>query len=986
MKILKFWPILILAIVQAVFAQAFPKITSFPFSKEFAFSDENVNYKKEIVGMPVRAFMYEFTLEKISFLTFSVNNGGNIIVIEEPSLDFMASVDSDLGNVACSDWFTENYLECTLFPGKYYLTAFEYDGYDFTTTVTAKIREIADDVGEGTGGDVWDGNADIEWYVSKPDTTLSYTIYTAEQLAGFAQLVNGTTSLGLEPVNFKGKFITLGADIMLNDTTDWKNWATNPPDNEWIAIGFATGSGISPGYPLFRGLFNGNGKVIRGLYINVNNEHQGLFGLAYGANIGNLGLSEFYVKGNYGTGGIVGLNLEGRITNSYAIGNVSSVSSGRECVGGVTGSTDAVKNTYFVGNVSGNSNEDTGAITGCESSVLKSSIYNVDLVNPNSINSYGIGKSTSEMKDPLTYIFAGWEFGSIWTIDAEKNGGYPIFASSKNKQNIANAKVYLSTFIVKWTGKEVNPEASVYFNENKLDTNNYEVLYYNNIHESTATNSAKVIILGKGDYYGAIILDFFISEKKHIADIMIEDIPNQKITGDSLKPKPVIRDFGGTATLTEDLDYTLEYSDNVFEGVANITIRGLGVYEDSEVDITFNIIGKVYVRINWTTSCNTTFIYNGELQSPKRDTTKFEKYLTFEGARKDVGSAHLARVTTTNTSIDLQNNFCQYAIAPKPLQVDWTGPREFVYNKMNQSPTPSIDKSKIFAGDSLDFVLRANSAVGEYKDSTTAIYYINPQNTNANNYRLLDNRADYEIKKKPLNPYFSTDMQNFSSKTTDTLLVPYEIFKDSAILRTVLSSRVEYEGFATDITKTPNESDDKSVVKGKPALALKYYPGVLAKRVETTQKATATIITDNVSADNYSILSRPVVIVATIEERDDADKILCRIGYNCVYFSEEVCAAVSGKEVENCDIKVSCIVNSGCIENTTAESCQNIGGTPSETCDETPILTTSHLPLATSQIPRYYTLKGIPLGHTKPTISGIYIEKSGTQTKKVIVK
>ena len=34
-----------------------------------------------------------------------------------------------------------------------------------------------------------------------------------------------------------GKTFTLGADIMLNDTINWNNWATTVPANTWIPIG-----------------------------------------------------------------------------------------------------------------------------------------------------------------------------------------------------------------------------------------------------------------------------------------------------------------------------------------------------------------------------------------------------------------------------------------------------------------------------------------------------------------------------------------------------------------------------------------------------------------------------------------------------------------------------------------------------------------------------------------------------------------------------
>jgi hypothetical protein len=50
-----------------------------------------------------------------------------------------------------------------------------------------------------------------------------------------------------------------------------------------------------------------------------------------------------------------------------------------------------------------------------------------------------------------------------------------------------------------------------------------------------------------------------------------------------------------------------------------------------------------------------------------------------------------------------------------------------------------------------------------------------------------------------------------------------------------------------------------------------------------------------------------------------------------------------------------------------------------------PIITTSHLPLATSQS-LYYSLKGIPMGTNKPTKPGVYIEKHGSIVQKIVVR
>jgi hypothetical protein len=53
--------------------------------------------------------------------------------------------------------------------------------------------------------------------------------------------------------------------------------------------------------------------------------------------------------------------------------------------------------------------------------------------------------------------------------------------------------------------------------------------------------------------------------------------------------------------------------------------------------------------------------------------------------------------------------------------------------------------------------------------------------------------------------------------------------------------------------------------------------------------------------------------------------------------------------------------------------------------DNSPILA-NHSPLPTSHSPTYYNLKGKPLGTQKPTAPGVYIEKSGKNFRRVVVR
>jgi len=97
----------------------------------------------------------------------------------------------------------------------------------------------------------WDGSIDTAWH-SGHEEDETYTISTAAELAGLAQLVNNKTS------DFLGKTIVLGADIDLSNL-------------QWTPIG--NGSDV-----WFNGNFDGEDHFIGNLHIEGDVQYAGLFG------------------------------------------------------------------------------------------------------------------------------------------------------------------------------------------------------------------------------------------------------------------------------------------------------------------------------------------------------------------------------------------------------------------------------------------------------------------------------------------------------------------------------------------------------------------------------------------------------------------------------------------------------------------------------------------------------------------------------------
>lgn len=199
--------------------------------------------------------------------------------------------------------------------------------------------------------DMWDGTTDTSWFVS---TETEYVLTTAEQLAGLAELVNGGET-------FQGKTVILDSDIILNSGTVENidgvySFVTDGEElKEWNPIGVYESSS-SRG---FRGTFNGNNSVISGIYMNNDEDYQGLFGMSFGCEIRNLRIeNSLYIADNsISTGGViagtpktVAPNTEIKVDNCIVDAVITDNGSLQQntVVGGIVGSgraTIASRNT-----------------------------------------------------------------------------------------------------------------------------------------------------------------------------------------------------------------------------------------------------------------------------------------------------------------------------------------------------------------------------------------------------------------------------------------------------------------------------------------------------------------------------------------------------------------------------------------------------------------------------------------------------------------
>jgi hypothetical protein len=122
------------------------------------------------------------------------------------------------------------------------------------------------------------------------------------------------------------------------------------------------------GTPLFfKGVFDGNGHVIRNAAINMPGRwHIGLFGLTdANSQIRNLGVEDVNMNGERDVAGLVGLNDFGTISNCYVTGKVGQYSSGssHSCLGGLVGlNYGTITGSHVACDVNGNETQIGGLV------------------------------------------------------------------------------------------------------------------------------------------------------------------------------------------------------------------------------------------------------------------------------------------------------------------------------------------------------------------------------------------------------------------------------------------------------------------------------------------------------------------------------------------------------------------------------------------------------------------------------------------------
>lgn len=302
----------------------------------------------------------------------------------------------------------------------------------------AKLPQLTVFEGNGHEGIMLDTATGMVQETDPDDGKTYYLIDTAEQLAAFRNIVNNTLNAAGERIYTADS----GANGRLTNNIDLNPGITFNADGsyteettpqQWTPMG----SYAQP----YTGSFDGNGKVISGLYINNSTaSDQGLFGdIGEESSIQNLGLVNSYISAGEYTGSLAGCVWGGDIQNCF---NTGAVISSSDNVGGLVGDLEGgtIQNCYNTGSVSGNGRvggiagmnfarivncfntgtisgtADTGGVAGSNSGTV-SYCYYLD-----TCGAAGRGNSRTVQQmtgDAVRSYMSGFNFTNTWGIKAE---------------------------------------------------------------------------------------------------------------------------------------------------------------------------------------------------------------------------------------------------------------------------------------------------------------------------------------------------------------------------------------------------------------------------------------------------------------------------------------------------------------------------------------------------------------------------------------
>ncbi|GHV03992.1 hypothetical protein FACS1894211_16680 [Clostridia bacterium] len=333
------------------------------------------------------------------------------------------------------------------------------------------------------GLELWDGTANVGWYVNGSHAGTEqdpYQIGNGRDLAGLMEIIslgtgnaiaydNGTASPtygkvgnnflsvgSYQTTDFSGKFVKLTNHIYLNTYNPLGDGDADEMTFADFSNSKNSGNPINwnnSGEKAFSGSFDGQNKTVIGLVQNNYSGYGGVFGQIANGDIKNTALHSGYIKATASSGGIVGYansSSTTNITNCTNYGNITTSSSSGGIVGGISDNssdpminitnctnygniTSSSRSGGIVGSISNNSSNSMMTVTNCTNygNITVSSYYSGGIVG------YISSNSTINITNCTNY-------GNVTSSNYYSGGivGYISNNSSNSTINITNCTNY----------------------------------------------------------------------------------------------------------------------------------------------------------------------------------------------------------------------------------------------------------------------------------------------------------------------------------------------------------------------------------------------------------------------------------------------------------------------------------------------------------------------------------------------------------------
>ena len=236
------------------------------------------------------------------------------------------------------------------------------------------------------------------------------------------------------------------------------------------------------------------------------------------------------------------------------------------------------------------------------------------------------------------------------------------------------------------------------------------------------------------------------TENRKIEEILESDAPTSlrdlsitldqvEYTYDGAEKKPVITIVDADIPLTNETDYTLEYSNNVNSGIGKIKIYGKGEYTGTIIKYFTILKAKV---VKPTTDTSVSYAYNGNTQTLKLNDFDETKMTILNNKEIDAG-AYVAQIMLKNNNYEWadgtsENLLINWTIEKMPISINWTN-TELIYNGLLQKPTTTVSAG--VTGETIEVSVSGEAVnAGDYS-ATAEIEIVTGGRGKVGNYKLV---------------------------------------------------------------------------------------------------------------------------------------------------------------------------------------------------------------------------------------------------------